>query len=72
MHLLVSQGILRFVANVSLDCTGCQTAKQSTLSFNKSTFVSASSFDFVHSDIWGHVFTLTTRGLEGIKTHERG
>lgn len=50
---LVSQGHLGSVINESFDCTACQTAKQPALSFNKSTSISASPFDLVHSDIWG-------------------
>jgi hypothetical protein len=47
------QGYLGFISNESLVCTACQTAKQPTLSFNKSASISASPFDLVHSDIWG-------------------
>jgi len=49
----VSQVYLGSVTNESFDCTACQTAKQPTLSFNKSTSISVSRFDLVHSDIWG-------------------
>jgi transposase InsO family protein len=62
MHPLVSQGHLGSVTNESLDCTACQTAKQPALSFNKSTSISASSFDLVHSDIWGPAPTPTMGG----------
>jgi hypothetical protein len=53
MRHLVSQGHLGSVTNESLECTSCQTAKQPALSFNKSTSISNSSFNLVHSDIWG-------------------
>jgi len=59
---LVSQGYLGFVTNESFDCTACQTAKQSALSFNKSTSISVSPFNLVHSDIWGPAPTPTMGG----------
>lgn len=59
---LVSQGHLGSVTNESFDCTACQTAKQPALSFNKSTNISASPFDLVHSDIWGPAPTPTMGG----------
>jgi len=58
----VSQGYLGSVTNESFDCTACQTAKQPALSFNKSTSISASPFDLVHSDIWGPAPTPTMGG----------
>ncbi|CAJ2654890.1 unnamed protein product [Trifolium pratense] len=59
---LVSQGYLGSVINESFDCSACQTAKQPALSFNKSTLISASTFDLVHSDIWGPAPTPTMGG----------
>jgi transposase InsO family protein len=56
------QGYLGFISNESLVCTACQTAKQPALSFNKSTSISASPFDLVHSDIWGPAPTPTMGG----------
>ena len=50
---LISQGYLGSISDESFDCVSCQTAKQPALSFNKSTSISNSSFDLVHSDIWG-------------------
>ena len=55
----MSQGYLGFVNNESFDCTACQIAKQSALSFNKSTSISPSPFDPVHYDIWGPTPTPT-------------
>ncbi|MCI24228.1 retrovirus-related pol polyprotein from transposon tnt 1-94, partial [Trifolium medium] len=59
---VVSQGYLGSVINESFDCSACQTAKQPALSFNKSTSISASPFDLVHSDIWGPAPTPTMGG----------
>jgi transposase InsO family protein len=59
---LVSQGHLGSVTNESFDCTASQTAKQPTLSFNKSTSILASPFDLVHSDVWGPAPTPTMGG----------
>jgi hypothetical protein len=61
---LVSQGHLGSVTNESLECTSCQTAKQPALSFNKSTSISNSSFDLVHSDIWGPAPTPSMGGSQ--------
>jgi len=33
------------------DCSGCKLAKFSVLPFNRSIYVSYSSFDLIHSDI---------------------
>jgi hypothetical protein len=59
---LVSQVYLGYVTNESLDCIACQTAKQPALSFNKSTSISVSPFELVHSDIWGPAPTPTMGG----------
>jgi len=59
---LVSLGYLGSVTNESFDCIACQTSKQPALSFNKSTSMSASPFDLVHSDIWGPTPTPTIGG----------
>ena len=59
---LVSKGYLGFVTIKSFDCTTCQSAKQPALSFHKSTSISASPFDLVHSDIWGTAPTPTMGG----------
>lgn len=59
---LMSQGHLGYVTNESFNCTACQTAKQPTLSFNKSNSISASRFDLVNSDIWGSAPTPSMGG----------
>jgi hypothetical protein len=60
----VSHGYLGTFTNESFDCTACQTAKQPTMSFSKSTSVSASPFDLVHHDIWGPAPTPTLGGCQ--------
>jgi hypothetical protein len=35
------------------DCNGCKLAKFSSLTFNRSIFVSSFAFDLIHSDVYG-------------------
>jgi len=59
----VSSSRLRFLASTGAlgnlktydisDCSRCKLAKFSTLPFNRSISVSSSSFDLIHSDVWG-------------------
>ena len=50
---LVSRGLLGSVSNKSFDCMPVQFGKQTTLSFNNSVSHALSSFDLIHSDVWG-------------------
>ncbi|XP_020976636.1 uncharacterized protein LOC110270981 [Arachis ipaensis] len=50
---LVSKGVLGQFNNESFDCTSCQIAKQPALSFHDNSFLACSSFDLIHSDVWG-------------------
>ena len=50
---LVSRGLLGSVSNKSFDCMPCQFGKQTALPFNNSVSRALSSFDLIHSDVWG-------------------
>ena len=50
---LVSRGLLGSVSSKSFDCMPCQFGKQTALPFNNSVSHSLSSFDLIHSDVWG-------------------
>ena len=50
---LVSKGLLGSVSNKSFDCMPCQSGKQTALPFNNSVSHTLSSFDLIHSDVWG-------------------
>ena len=50
---LVSRGLLGSVSNKSFDCMTCQFGKQTALPFNNSVSHALSSFDLIHSDVWG-------------------
>ena len=50
---LVSKGLLGSVSNKSFDCMPCQFGKQTALPFNNSVSHTLSSFDLIHSDVWG-------------------
>ena len=50
---LVSRGLLGSVSNKSFDCMPCQFGKQTTLPFNNNISRDLSSFDLIHSDVWG-------------------
>ena len=50
---LVSRGLLGSVSNKSFDCMLCQFGKQIVLPFNNSVSHALSSFDLIHSDVWG-------------------
>ena len=50
---LVSRGLLGSVSNKSFDCMPCQFGKQIALPFNNSVSHALSSFDLIHSDVWG-------------------
>ena len=50
---LVSRGLLGSVSNKSFDCMPSQFGKQTALPFNNSVSHALSSFDIIHSDVWG-------------------
>ena len=50
---LVSRGLLGSISNKSFDCMPCQFGKQTVLPFNNSVSHALSSFDLIHSDVWG-------------------
>ena len=50
---LVSKSLLGSVSNKSFDCIPCQFGKQTALPFNNSVSHALSSFDLIHSDVWG-------------------
>jgi len=54
LRFLTSTGALENLKTCDiLDCSGCKLAKFYALPFNRSISVSFSSFDLIHSDIWG-------------------
>ena len=59
---LVSRGLLGSVSNKSFDCRPCQFGKQTTLPFNNSVSHALSSFDLIHSDVWGPSLISTPGG----------
>ena len=59
---LVSRGLLGSVSNKSFDCMPCQFGKQTTLPFNNSVSHALSSFDLIHSDVWGPSPVSTSNG----------
>ena len=50
---LVSRGLLSSVSNKSFDCMSCQFGKQTTLPFKNNVSHALSSFDLIHSNVWG-------------------
>ena len=50
---LVSRSLLGSVSNKSFDYMPCQFGKQTVLLFNNSVSHALSSFDLIHSDVWG-------------------
>ena len=58
---LVSRGLLGSVSNKSFDCMLCQFGKQTALLFNNNVSHALSSFDLIHSDVWGP-FPISTLG----------
>ena len=50
---LVYRGLSGSVSNKSFDCMPCQFGKQTALPFNNSVSHALSSFDLIHSDVWG-------------------
>ena len=50
---LVSKGLLGSVSNKSFDCMPCQFGKETALPFNDSVSHVLSSFDLIHSGVWG-------------------
>ena len=50
---LVSMGLLDSISNKSFDCVPCQFGKQTALPFNNSVPHAVSSFDLIHSNVWG-------------------
>ena len=58
---LVSMGLLGSVSNKSFDCMPCQFGIETALQFNDSISHALSSFDLIHSDVWGP-FPISTPG----------
>ena len=50
---LASMGLLGSVSIENFDCMPCQLGKQTALPFNNSVSHALSSFDLIHSDVWG-------------------
>ena len=50
---LASMGLLGSVSIENFDCMPCQIGKQTALPFNNSVSHALSSFDLIHSDVWG-------------------
>ena len=59
---LVSRGLLGSVSNKSFDCMPCQFGKQTALPFNNNVSYALSSFDLIHSDVWGPSLISTPGG----------
>ncbi|KAG5561972.1 hypothetical protein RHGRI_004867 [Rhododendron griersonianum] len=54
LKLLAKSGSLGQVSISDIsECSGCKLSKMSALPFNKSTSVSSSPFQLVHTDLWG-------------------
>jgi hypothetical protein len=66
VQVLASKGLLGSVSNGYFDCISCQLKKQPALPFNNSEFIASSSFDLIHSDVWGtsHVSSMSTHVYE--------
>ena len=64
LRYLISSGFLGQVKHDSVDCVSCQLAKQRALSFNNSNYFSYTSFDLIHSDIWGPSPSTTVGGYD--------
>jgi hypothetical protein len=62
LRYLISSGFLGQVKHDSVDCVSYQLAKQPALSFNNSDSFSHTSFDLIHSNIWGPSPTATIGG----------
>jgi hypothetical protein len=50
---LVSRGLLGSVSSSPFDCMSCQLGKQPILPFNNSGSIASTTFDLIHSDVWG-------------------
>ena len=59
---LVSRGLLGSVSNKSFDCMPCQFGKQTILPFKNRVSHALSSFDLIHSDVWGPSLISTPGG----------
>ena len=59
---LVFMGLLGSVSNKSFDCMACQFGKQTSLPFNNSVSHALSSFDLIHSYVWGPSLISTPGG----------
>jgi hypothetical protein len=53
IQTLVSRGLLGSVSSSPFDCMPCQLGKQPTLPFNNSESIASTTFDLIHSDVWG-------------------
>jgi transposase InsO family protein len=54
LHLLLKSGLLGNISASDIsECSGCKLAKMSALPFNRSSSVSTSPFQLVHTDLWG-------------------
>jgi hypothetical protein len=50
---LVSRGLLGSFFSNPFECMSCNLGKQPALPFNNSEYIACSTFDFIHSDVWG-------------------
>uniref|UniRef100_A0A2N9HUB6 Integrase catalytic domain-containing protein n=1 Tax=Fagus sylvatica TaxID=28930 RepID=A0A2N9HUB6_FAGSY len=53
IQTLVSRGLLGSVSSSPFDCMPCQLSKQPALPFNNSESIASTTFDLIHSDVWG-------------------
>jgi len=53
VQVLAFKDLLGSVSNEAFDCISCQLGKQPALPFNNSESVASTSFDLIHSDVWG-------------------
>ena len=53
IQILVSRGLLGSVFSSPFDCMPCQLGKQPALPFNNSESITSTTFDLIHSDVWG-------------------
>jgi hypothetical protein len=53
IQTLVSRGLLGSVSSSPFDYMPCQLSKQPALPFNNSESITSTTFDLIHSDVWG-------------------
>ena len=59
---LVSSGILGNISTHSVSCIDCKLGKQTALFYNNYVTTPYSSFDIIHSDVWGPFWNPTMGG----------